>query len=396
MENETTEFRFNGRKPASFQLEKGGDVFMIGSEVGHYLNLQKGALYKRFPSLWRRIPTLEERRTLLSLDNSYNSLSNSNIMLVKALEVEEILQGAGTKYRDRLPDTPIPAAKSVCWTRRPSLAGRFQISQMLAFTRENLDSSVQHLNAVTLSTNPGQMSGKRVNSTKRTQLRRKIISPSYDDHDMEAIHKAGTIPEVLVPIRLDIDIEGQKLRDTFTWNKNETLITPETFAEVLCDDLDLSATSFVSAIAQAIGQQSKQFDVEPEIVLNVQKDQRIIIKLNIHVGNISLVDQFEWDISDPLNNPEQFALGLCSDLGLGGEFVTAVAYSIRGQLSWHQKTYAFSEAPLPKVENPVRSGTDVDNWGPYLETLTDAEMEKKLRDQDRNTRYVLTFLEISS
>lgn len=110
-------------------------------------------------------------------------------------------------------------------------------------------------------------------------------------------------------------------------------------------------------------------------------------QLNIHVGNISLVDQFEWDISEPQNQPEQFALALCSDLGLGGEFVTAVAYSIRGQLSWHQKTYAFSEAPLPKVDNPIRSGTDVDSWGPYLETLTDAEMEKKLRDQDRNTRY---------
>lgn len=39
----------------------------------------------------------------------------------------------------------------------------------------------------------------------------------------------------------------------------------------------------------------------------------------------------------------------------------------------------------------MRSGTDVDNWGPYLETLTDAEMEKKLRDQDRNTRYITVF-----
>ena len=28
------------------------------------------------------------------------------------------------------------------------------------------------------------------------------------------------LPEVLVPIRLDIDMDGQKLRDTFTWNKN--------------------------------------------------------------------------------------------------------------------------------------------------------------------------------
>ena len=106
------------------------------------------------------------------------------------------------------------------------------------------------------------------------------------------------------------------------------------------------------------------------------------------MGNISLVDQFEWDMSEPQNSPEQFALSLCSDLGLGGEFVTAIAYSIRGQVSWHAKTYAFSEAPLHVVENPIRTGPDIDNWGPYLETLTDAEMEKKLRDQDRNTRWV--------
>lgn len=41
------------------------------------------------------------------------------------------------------------------------------------------------------------------------------------------------------------------------------------------------------------------------------------------------------------NSPEQFAMKLCAELGLGGEFVTAIAYSIRGQLSWHQRTYAF-------------------------------------------------------
>ena len=64
-------------------------------------------------------------------------------------------------------------------------------------------------------------------------------------------------------------------------------------------------------------------------------------QLNIHVGNISLVDQFEWDLSNPLNSPEQFARQLCADLGLGGEFATTIAYSIRGQLSWHARTYAF-------------------------------------------------------
>lgn len=67
----------------------------------------------------------------------------------------------------------------------------------------------------------------------------------------------------------------------------------------------------------------------------------LIFQLNIHVGNISLVDQFEWDMSERENSPESFALKLCSELGLGGEFVTTIAYSIRGQLSWHQRTYAF-------------------------------------------------------
>lgn len=42
---------------------------------------------------------------------------------------------------------------------------------------------------------------------------------SYDDKNPTALYEASALPEVLVPIRLDIDIEGQKLRDTFTWNK---------------------------------------------------------------------------------------------------------------------------------------------------------------------------------
>ena len=65
------------------------------------------------------------------------------------------------------------------------------------------------------------------------------------------------------------------------------------------------------------------------------------LQLNIHVGNISLADQFEWDMSEKENSAEEFATKLCAELGLGGEFVTTIAYSIRGQLSWHQRTYAF-------------------------------------------------------
>lgn len=49
---------------------------------------------------------------------------------------------------------------------------------------------------------------------------RRVFLPSFDDHDPAVIHENASQSEVLVPIRLDMEIEGQKLRDAFTWNMN--------------------------------------------------------------------------------------------------------------------------------------------------------------------------------
>jgi SWI/SNF-related matrix-associated actin-dependent regulator of chromatin subfamily B member 1 len=96
-----------------------------------------------------------------------------------------------------------------------------------------------------------------------------------------------------------MEIEGQKLRDTFTWNKNgtgscnledeqscllsffsESLITPEQFAEILCDDLDLNPIAFVPAVAQAIRQQVEAFPSgEPPLILTENPDQRVLVKV---------------------------------------------------------------------------------------------------------------------
>lgn len=48
------------------------------------------------------------------------------------------------------------------------------------------------------------------------------FSYSFDDTDPSANLENAAQQEMLVPIRLDMEIEGQKLRDTFTWNKNGT------------------------------------------------------------------------------------------------------------------------------------------------------------------------------
>ena len=34
------------------------------------------------------------------------------------------------------------------------------------------------------------------------------------------MHEAAELDENLIPIRLDVDLEGHRLRDTITWNKN--------------------------------------------------------------------------------------------------------------------------------------------------------------------------------
>ncbi|CAF93292.1 unnamed protein product [Tetraodon nigroviridis] len=392
-----------GQKPVKFQLEEDGDFYMVGSEVGNYLRMFRGSLYKRYPSLWRRLASVEERKKIVASSHGESSthwclavsvqtsspvknllgLSNltlhclaeeellflscphgpTSVTLLKASECEEIFEGNDEKY------------KAVSISTEPPAFLREQKTKRSSQWVPTLPNSSHHLDAVPCSTT--------INRNRIGRDKKRTFPLCFDDHDPAVIHENASQAEALVPIRLDMEIDGQKLRDTFTWNMNEKLMSPEMFAEILCDDLDLSPLSFVPAIASAIRQQIESCPVDA--ILEEQTDQRVIIKLNIHVGNISLMDQFEWDMSERDNSPESFALKLCSELGLGGEFVTTIAYSIRGQLSWHQRTYAFSENPLPTVEIAIRNTGDADQWCPLLETLTDAEMEKKIRDQDRNT-----------
>ncbi|KAJ8043062.1 SWI/SNF-related matrix-associated actin-dependent regulator of chromatin subfamily B member 1 [Holothuria leucospilota] len=355
-----------GKKPDVFKLD-GGERYMIGSEVGYYLRMFRGSLYRKYPSLWRRMATIEERKQIVALGERFGPHGlATNVTLLRASEVEEILEGNDEKY------------KAVTVSTEPATPREnIKVKRTTRDWVPAMPNSSHHLDAVPCSTPIS-----RVRSLSRKQ---RTFPLCYDDHDPSMVYENAAQDECLVPIRLDMEIEGQKLRDTFTWNKNEQLISPEIFAEILCDDLDLPPANFVPAISQAIRTQVEAYPTDISI-LEAQTDQRVILKLNIHVGNISLMDQFEWDMSENDNSPEKFALQLCADLGLGGEFVTAIAYSIRGQLSWHQRTYAFSESPLPTVEIAIRNQGEADQWCPFLETLTDAEMEKKIRDQDRNTR----------
>ena len=89
-------------------------------------------------------------------------------------------------------------------------------------------------------------------------------------------------PEVLVPIRIDMELEGittifsiityirdflgHKLRDCFVWNRNERLISPESFAEAMCDDLRVPPGLFVRPISDAIRAQCRNYRPCSEIL----------------------------------------------------------------------------------------------------------------------------------
>lgn len=101
------------------------------------------------------------------------------------------------------------------------------------------------------------------------------LRPGSEQKDLEA---SADQDAILVPIRLEIDTDEFRLRDTFTWNVNEQLLTPEQFAEILCEDLDLNMTKFVPEIAQSLRNQIAEF--EPVVEVPVPNEgSRVIIQV---------------------------------------------------------------------------------------------------------------------
>ncbi|PVV00447.1 hypothetical protein BB560_005168, partial [Smittium megazygosporum] len=68
---------------------------------------------------------------------------------------------------------------------------------------------------------------------------RKRIKTSHIYSTLNDTFKSSLTEEILVPIKLDFEIDDFRIQDSFTWNLNESVISPEVFAEIMCTDLDL-------------------------------------------------------------------------------------------------------------------------------------------------------------
>ncbi|KAM7255025.1 hypothetical protein ACFE04_020266 [Oxalis oulophora] len=135
----------------------------------------------------------------------------------------------------------------------------------------------------------------------------------------------------LVPIRLDIEIDGQRYKDAITWNPNDPDSEVVIFAKRTVKDLKLPP-AFITQIAQSIQTQLGDFrSYENQDMYTGEK--LVSMKLDLRVNNTIIKDHFLWDLNNFNSDPEEFARTMCTDLKIQDpEVGPAIAFAIREQL----------------------------------------------------------------
>ena len=246
--------------------------------------------------------------------------------------------------------------------------------------------------------------------TARLRIKRKELNSQADQH------------EELVPIRIDVDWEKIKFRDTFTWNLHDRTVPLDLFAAQLVEDFGLAlpmANPVQEQIQHQLHEQLNDFfppvyieedALDPELPYSAYKndEMRILIRLNITIGPHTLEDKFEWEINNPLNSPEEFAQSMSRELSLSGEFTTAIAHCIREQSQLFIRSLyivghpfdgrplddadlisSMLPSPLPSVFRPQQQARE---YAPYLYEMSEADLERSeviySREQRRQKRSI--------
>lgn len=74
-------------------------------------------------------------------------------------------------------------------------------------------------------------------------------------HTDDDLVRQASRNEILVPIKIDLEAEQYRIKDSFTWNMNERLISPHHFAKLLLEDLDIPVEPYATQIMNMINQQ---------------------------------------------------------------------------------------------------------------------------------------------
>ena len=203
----------------------------------------------------------------------------------------------------------------------------------------------------------------------------------------------------LIPININVELEGIKYKDSLLWNLNEPYLTLENVSHILATDNNLPISfekEILSQMKRQISFYKKYNKIEGDEILKT-------IKVDILIGNIEYKDQFEWDINNPENDPEEFARNVCIDLGLGTEFVVPITHSIREQILEYQKAannernnyfYGGNYYRQPNKKNVVDTNnyireifTENSEWDPEVKHINEEEIKKFEKKEERKNRY---------
>ncbi|KAK9479116.1 hypothetical protein V1514DRAFT_37568 [Lipomyces japonicus] len=223
---------------------------------------------------------------------------------------------------------------------------------------------------------------------------RPAVMTNHVYHTEDQLDYAAQQPEILIPIRINLDLGSNRLSDFFLWNLSEQLITPEHFSQIMCADLDISPHVFAPQISQAIRTQIEEYAPVATIDLPVGI-QNVIVQLSLHLAKHLYEDKFEWDLTGSRLTPERFAKTIVQDLGLSGEFYPAIAHSIYEVLIRLKKEACEGHLPTD-IDNDAAYGAEAgwridqeglgNDWAPTLEELSQEEIERREVERERNIR----------
>ncbi|GMM28029.1 Sfh1 protein [Martiniozyma asiatica (nom. inval.)] len=225
-------------------------------------------------------------------------------------------------------------------------------------------------------------------------------------------------PEKIVPIKVAITTNGVVIKDQFLWNINDQLIQPETFAYIMCQELDV-AKNVESQMVTQIRDQIQAFEelfsnpnnqIIDQFLAN-EKEFHVVLDISVNIGEDFFTDRVEWNLMDSSFTPEMFAETVVSDLGLKKEFETAIAYAVYDeiykvrrelvenpqQVSQYIDTLPFfnlvhQKADVNDATKLIVQGLRYDRkkhgeeFSPSVEKLSEWEIEKRETEKERNLR----------
>ncbi|KAK4056719.1 Chromatin structure remodeling complex protein sfh1 [Microbotryomycetes sp. JL221] len=242
------------------------------------------------------------------------------------------------------------------------------------------------------------------------QARAKTKHPYFSEDQLEAQARKQA---VYVPVEIDLEVDGFRIRDAFVWNAKEDLVSIMDFAKIMCEDLDIPQSN-AADIASQISEQTAELARASEIqVRSVEeekehagRDLRVMLSLDVQVGMVRLVDRIEWDLTSSLT-PEMFAKSLVRDLSLPTSALPTIAHALHSEILRAKRILEPTGllVPIKLSSNPVvdeqvlskrrgpkplegafREWNDAGPCGPKLDLLAPEEVQKALSSKDKERK----------